>query len=139
MPILDPRLARLFRLSRFVVLGLAFPPVPAPEPKLSPLVASSTFIHPTKPSSTSCPLPVFQSATKRLLHFSRRVPGGVGAAAAAADDDDREVDEDDESGVKSWTWTASSVAGVGGREQTRRPQTLQWCFLLARVKPDLSV
>lgn len=37
---------------------------------------SSIFSQPTNPSSTSCPLPVFQSATSSSEHFTRRIPIG---------------------------------------------------------------
>lgn len=90
---------------------------------------SSSFIHPTNPSSTSSPLPVFQSATSNKEHFSRLVPGKRGPCK----------EEEASLGLESCSCTASRAVGVGGREQTSRPHKRQWCFLFDNPNAALVI
>jgi hypothetical protein len=98
---------------------------------------SSVFIHPTNPSSTTSPLPDFQSAIKRRLHVSRRVPGGRVSEEMVGDE---KVEDVGVVGLGDWIeiciWRR--VGGVGAREQMMRPHNRQWCLRFDKEKTDLS-
>jgi hypothetical protein len=104
-------------------------------------VSSSIFSQPTNPSSTSWPLPVFQSATSNKEHFARRIPMGKPVLGFTKLLSDELIGDDMPSsrfrGAPDDCACARKSADVGGRAQMMRPQRRQWCFRFARENEDL--